>query len=543
MVGCFYSSQITPLNSREWNNDWDEFIWVMDDHKDSEWLDIKELTPPQYMPYVARCFQETTGHHLKGLSKHTRWIRARSYYHWKVADLNQLEHCPHLRGLPVPLGPMEHPSELQQSQKPNKPGAAATGASGRNRAEGQSTSRSSGEPSPMVSGAGDGQSWYDQVTHEDAGKNANKRKRTDTDQQAPGHPFSLGSGSDRKEAMHAIYEHVADQELPQKNIASLAIRTYYPNFTPAAVRTVASQVLCMIAEYHLACIIRGSTTTSPILPNAIEQYLPPLVDYICPGSTGLTDVRVHDHKTRSLHVGVWLHQMDMTLSWEKEASESLVQLRHSKGLLSYLLAPRTGNLCFEEVVNRVLQENHEEHERSRKKSVSLLNRSLCRWAKLLEELNELFKGLEAAQDEKAWEEIDKRMGVIRTAFEKAEASIAENEAHLEESWMWEEEAHHGDQGQSHSSEGQSDDVMMEELEESGLTGAESTSPLGGQETEPSMEVDMDSTLPLASGSDIAVSAKEDQMLTGDPTSVAGEMAKLQVSSPNSHKPEGSETSQ
>ena len=98
----------------------------------------------------------------------------------------------------------------------------------------------------MVGGAGDGQSWYDQVTREDARKNTNKRKRTDTDQQAPGCPFPLGCGPDRKEAMSAIYEHMVDQEPPQKNIASLAIRTYYPNFTPTAVRTVVSQVLCMI---------------------------------------------------------------------------------------------------------------------------------------------------------------------------------------------------------------------------------------------------------------------------------------------------------
>ena len=151
-------------------------------------------------------------------------------------------------------------------------------------------------------------------------------------------------------------------------------------------------------------------TTSPILPEAIEQYLPPLVDYVHPASTGLTDVRVHDHKARSLHVGVWLHQVDMTLSWEKEASESLVQLRHSKGLLlSYLLAPGTGNLHFEEVVNRVLQENHEEHERVRKKSVSSLNRSLRQWARLLEELDELSQRLDAAKDEKAQKEIDERI--------------------------------------------------------------------------------------------------------------------------------------
>ena len=125
--------------------------------------------------------------------------------------------------------------------------------------------------------------------------------------------------------------------------------------------------------------------------------------------------------------------MYMSLSWEKEALESLVQLRHSKGLLlSYLLAPGTGNLCFEEVVSRVLQENWEEHERA-KKSRSSLNRSLRRWARLLRELNELSKGLEAATHEKARKEIDKRMGVVQTALDKAEASVAENEDHLEES--------------------------------------------------------------------------------------------------------------
>ena len=53
----------------------------------------------------------------------------------------------------------------------------------------------------------------------------------------------------------------------------------------------------------------------------------------------------------------------MSLSWEREASESLVQSRHVRGpLLSYLLAPGTGNLCFEEVVTRVLQGNWEKHE-------------------------------------------------------------------------------------------------------------------------------------------------------------------------------------
>ena len=171
----------------------------------------------------------------------------------------------------------------------------------------------------MMGEAGDHLSWHEQVTHEEAKNKANKRKRTDTDQLVPGRPFSLGSELDRKEAMGTIYEHMVGQEPPQRNIALWVISTYYPNFTPPAVKMAASQVLCMIVKYHLACVTKGSTTTSPILPEAVKQYLPLLVDYARPGGTGLTDMRVHDHKARSLHVGVWLHRMDMSLSWEKEA--------------------------------------------------------------------------------------------------------------------------------------------------------------------------------------------------------------------------------
>ena len=306
---------------------------------------------------------------------------------------------------------MVHPSELQQPQRPNRPEATAAGASGHNRAEAPSTPQSSEEPSAGMSGAGDGQSWYDQVTKEDARKKASKRKRTDTDPQVPGHPFPLGSGMDRKEAMGAIYEHMADQEPPQKNIASRAIGAYYPNFSPTAVKTVTSQVLCMIAEYHLACTIWGLTTTSPTLPKAVEPYLPPVADYACSDNTGIMDVRVHDHKARSLCVGVWLHRMDMTLSWEREASESLVQLRHSKGLLlSYLLAPGTGNLRFKEVVNRVLQENWEEHKKAKEKCRSSLNRSLCWWAVLSRRARQAVKEVGGCQGQESPERGGRKNG-------------------------------------------------------------------------------------------------------------------------------------
>ena len=240
------------------------------------------------------------------------------------------------------------------------------------------TSESSSKSSWMEGRAGDGSSWFDWVTHAEAGPGACKRKKTDAEQQAPDCPFLLASGEARKEAMGIIHEHMAGLEPTQKNIASRAISAYYPDFTLAAVKGVVSQVLCMIAEYHLACATRDSTTMSLILPEAVEQYLPLLVDYACPGSTGITDVRVCDHKSHSLWVAVWLHQVDMSLSWDREALECLVQSRHIRGpLLSYLLAPQTGTLRFEEVVTQVIQENWETHERVKERFRSLLNSSHC----------------------------------------------------------------------------------------------------------------------------------------------------------------------
>ena len=150
--------------------------------------------------------------------------------------------------------------------------------------------------------------------------------------------------------------------------------------------------------------------------------------------------------------------------------------------------------------------------------------------------------MEATTGGKVWKDIEERMNVLQTSLKKVEAAVAENENHLEESWIQEKEACQGDQGQSDSSEEHEDDVVVKEPEESGLTGAESTGPLESQGTEPSMEVDMDDIPPLTSGDATTVTAEEDEMLMGNPTSVTGEMVWLQVTSPDSHKPEDGETS-
>ena len=201
----------------------------------------------------------------------------------------------------------------------------------------------------------------------------------------------------------------------------------------------------------------------------------------------------------------------------------------------------TGNLCFEEVVTRVLQENWEIHERAKERFRSMLNSSCHQWARLTQELDKLSQEIEAATDRKLHKQTEERMGVLRTALKKVETSIAKSKDHLEESQMREEEAPQEDQGQSDSSEEKDGDVVVEGAKGSGPAGAEAVA-LSEVKKQSLLWRWMWVTshhLPLRVQQ--MSPPKEDEMLMGDPTSVAGEMAQLQVAPPDSHKPEDGET--
>ena len=108
-IGCCWAAQIGSL-------EWDErhvaiakFLGVMAKRKTHEWTDIKELTPLQFMPYVAKLFKEVTRQDLQGLSHFTGWIGQGGYYHWRVAQQGLIHLVPHLQGQPMPKTPDSHP--------------------------------------------------------------------------------------------------------------------------------------------------------------------------------------------------------------------------------------------------------------------------------------------------------------------------------------------------------------------------------------------------------------------------------------------------
>ena len=175
------------------------------------------------------------------------------------------------------------------------------------------------------------------------------------------------------------------------------------------------------------------------------------------------------------------------------------------------------------------------HERVKERFRSSLNSSRHQLAKLLQELDELSKGIEAAADRKLRKETETRMGILRATLSKVETSIDESEDHLEESRMREEDACQVDQGQSDSNTDEDGDAIVEGAQESGPTSAEAMGPPIPMAS--TQEADVGDIPPLTSEDATTVTPEEDDILMGDPTSVAGEMARLQVTPPESHEPE------
>ena len=140
IIGCYWVAHVGPLDSEEWEVVIRKFLKAMRNRRAVEWMDIKELSPLKFMPYVAELFKNITGRDLKGLGDFTGWVGLRGYYHWKLSQLGQLHSCPHLQGHPVPNGPIARPSRRPHPWRSTQTGTPATGASGRHQDRSQPTS-------------------------------------------------------------------------------------------------------------------------------------------------------------------------------------------------------------------------------------------------------------------------------------------------------------------------------------------------------------------------------------------------------------------
>ena len=191
-IGSCWASQVRSLQEEGWEMAITKFMVVMAQKK-KEWVDLKDLTPLWYMPYVARLFHEVTGKDLQGLDRFTGWIGRGGYYHWRLVQQGLIHHVPRLQDEPTPKAPKSHPSGWPLPAKPPSAGTQAQGAatrppgqpaldqrstalttsqSGRPTASSwhrKSTPATSGGPTNQPTGgagAGDGPNWYQTAIRE-----------------------------------------------------------------------------------------------------------------------------------------------------------------------------------------------------------------------------------------------------------------------------------------------------------------------------------------------------------------------------------------
>ena len=362
-----------------------------------------------------------------------------------------------------------------------------------------------------------------------------------------GPPYPIGTAQLRREAIGQIYDRVDGKDLPPSNIASEALQAYYSRVDPRTLKTWACQILCMIFEYHMACMTRGSPVTSPILPRDIKDRLPPLTDYALPKDrSGVTNVRVWDHQARTLRVAMWLHSLDMALSKEPAASGSLVRAQHSPGcLLAYFLAPgTTWSLQFEDMIDHVLRENRRHNKKKCNESTSSLQKCHNRRTTLCDEFDAVLKAMEVLTDAPSRREMEQRLSTLQTSLNMVERSITKFENLIKDCRMLEEEVCHVEEDEACLEE----EICQEEEEE--ITDIEMVGEEERGDPEPSGpcgEADTEGLPPLVSAGD-AVSLEEDALLMQpapqpeDPAAgshsprsetgtVSGEMAELCLTSP------------
>ena len=223
----------------------------------------------------------------------------------------------------------------------------------------------SGTPVPMeTGGAGDGQSWAEQVEADLEAEFRWARPTKHAHSQSrkwetrPALPFPLQHMDGRLTSIMRLYEHAGEQPPPHDDVAGRGIMHLHPETPPQEVRHLRNQVVCMIAEYHLTSSTQVSSTLCPVLLEAAKPLLPAIKSYL-PGISfkGTRDVRVLD-RAKTLQVAVWLHWLDMSVGGDQLASETLEASRHSLGhFLESFLAPTTNDLTFWEVIERVLHKN------------------------------------------------------------------------------------------------------------------------------------------------------------------------------------------
>ena len=237
-------------------------------------------------------------------------------------------------------------------------------------------------------------------------------------------------------------------------------------------------------------------------------------------------------RARTLQVAVWLHWLDMAITGDGMASETLEALQHCQGpLLESFLTPSMSNLTFWEVVDCVLQENQHASEHS-------LNYLLAHHTHTRQELDNLTKA-HTESDKSSQKRMKKEIDLRCKDLESLRRCISYYELHLRQDSS-EDNTPDDDGLFGHGAQARMATVpgVNDAPSESAMTQASDPPPTEGQTH--AMEVDDEGTHSCPAS---LVSTAEDDLLMGSGAiGVESDLAHLTVSSPRSPNGEGEEAS-
>ena len=380
-------------------------------------------------------------------------------------------------------------------------------------------------------GASDGRSWVERTKDEDDFKRCRPAEHPWSQsrrcENRPTYPFPLHDEEGRRTSTQEIYRHLGQQLLAHHNVATRGITHLHPEVLPRDAQSLGNQVLCMIVEYHLVSHAQGSSSLSPVLPEAVTELLPPVDKYTGGvGFRGTRDVRVVE-RAKTLQITTWLHRLDMVAAeGDQIASQTLEAARHKKGpLVDLLLAPMMGNLTFVEVVDQVLDENW-----CREKS-SLADLQGHR-IQIQGELDDLIETRWAESDASARKRLKREIDLRRKDIEHLKVAISHHQSNLGRGQS-EDMAPHDDDSSDHGA-GEAAESEMAIAPETDDTPSVSTleqspDPPPAKSQSHAMEVDDEHGSPPPAS---PVSPVDDDLLTGGGTAdIEGDLANLTVSSP------------
>ena len=550
-IGAYFRLNYKEEPASKWPELKAKFFEFLIDHH-SEWKSIRNNDPLGYLLYMEKQFERVTGYKLVGLGTCTEWIRAGTYYHWVIAEQGQLGRCPHLAGVPPPVGPMTPPPyppvtaappvmvappvtaalpgtavASMQGTVPNPPQSVG----GRPRAHSQPRKRDTAAAGVQgaardTGGAGDSSRWSGRAASREprTSRSCSRKRRRSQSRRGDSHPtvpFPLQEREGRLQAIQKLYATAEEHRLASEMTTLHGLQANYPDMDVEELLRLNNQVLIMIAEYHLMSTSQGSHSIPPVLPAGAARLMPPVDEYLPGPFDGVRDVRVRD-RAEVFRVAVWLHRLDLSATYGAEVATSpRVQDYDIGPLLEYFLMPKLANLTLEEVALRVAQENRRDMESSLQD--------------LHEEREELQTGIRLLTSALDCEQSRERRKSVKKQLDSRRKELHSNQeriSRLEELLGLEQPEAQG-----------SPDVIVEETTETTVMAEEETenqaTPLEGQtddaaapvrETEQDMETEGD-------GDDSPVTPNEDDLLTGaGTTEVETGIASLHVDSPA--KPRG-----